>query len=158
MIHMAQLPLELAIVEWSSLSGSRLPHVADDARSNLLEKTSAPRSLSESLSSSSGGQSAKVKTTFSSSASGQTPAIIGGQVSILQQLIDKIKVQNQSVAGVLRGCRVKSYDEKELVIETGFKFHKERLDEPKARDMIRIAVSEISGKEIKVLVMLKMPA
>ena len=66
-----------------------------------------------------------------------------------------MKVYNHSVAGVLRGCKVISYDNDRLVIEAGFKFHKERLDDPKAKEILRNVVSEIAEKNVEIAVKLK---
>ena len=110
-----QLPLELAIVEWS-VAALRSP-------SQLGGSSAAPHQ--------------------------------DGLDTFWKELIDKVKAQNQSAAGVLRGCSIKSYNDKELVLETGFKFHKERLDEPNAKELVKKVVSEIAGKEVTVSILLK---
>jgi hypothetical protein len=73
-------------------------------------------------------------------------------------LINKVKAYNHSIAGVLRGCKLQSYDNKKIVIETGYKFHKERLEEKKTREIIEKVCEEIAGKKINVSVEMKMPA
>ena len=42
-------------------------------------------------------------------------------------LIGEMKKYNHTVAGVLRGCTIKSYADQKLIIQTAYKFHKERL-------------------------------
>lgn len=76
-------------------------------------------------------------------------------VKLWETLINKVKFYNHSAAGVLRGCRLKSYDEKELVIETSFKFHQEKLNEKHTLGVIEKALLEITGKKIKASVILK---
>src|SRR5438105_2201878 len=49
-------------------------------------------------------------------------------------LISEMKKYNHTVAGVLRGCTIKSYSEQKLIIQTAYKFHKERLDDMKNRE------------------------
>src|SRR3989344_149095 len=146
-----QLPLEMAIVEWGIVStDSRLPHVAYDARQALAKTQPPTRSLSERR------LKPELKSSFNSSASGQAPILKNDdKTGILQELINKVKTYNHSIAGVLRGCRVISYDKERVVIEAGFKFHKERLDDPKAKEILRNAVSEITGKKVDVSVTLK---
>lgn len=83
------------------------------------------------------------------SASGQAPS------ALWNNLIQKVKSYNHSVAGVLRGCVLKSYDGEKLVVETGYKFHKERLEEKKTHEILEKVVEEIVGERVKVSVVLK---
>ncbi len=73
----------------------------------------------------------------------------------MENLIYKIKPLNFSVAGVLRGCVVKRLADGEVILQTNYKFHKEKLNEPKTRDIIEKAIKEITGKQLKVVVELK---
>ena len=70
-------------------------------------------------------------------------------------LIDKVKAYNHSIAGVLRGCRIKSYDNKSLILETNFKFHKDKLSEIKTHDVLENALREVTKKDVKIEVALK---
>ena len=70
-------------------------------------------------------------------------------------LIDKIKINNHSVAGVLRGVSLKSWEKDKVIIETRFKFHKEKLEETKARLLIEKVCEEISGGKTSVSIQLK---
>ena len=128
-----------------------LPHVADDARQGLIKTQSQTRSLSERR------PQSEPKSSFSSSASGQSaiPSGNGSNNDFWQELIGKVKSYNHSIAGVLRGCSLKSYDNKRIVIETGFKFHKERLEENNNLAILKKVCSEIAGKQISVSVILK---
>lgn len=74
---------------------------------------------------------------------------------LLYQFIDKVKQHNQSVAGLLRGCKIKSIDSKELILETPYKFHKEKLEEKKTLELLEKIVKEITGNSVGVLVLLK---
>ena len=73
--------------------------------------------------------------------------------NLLEDLIVKIKPHNHSIAGVLRGCTLKTYNGKEMVIETKYKFHKDKLTEPKILALIEKICKEISGKQIIVSVL-----
>ena len=75
--------------------------------------------------------------------------------AFMENLIYKVKPLNHSVAGVLRGCSLKSSDESQVVLETAFKFHKERLDEVKTKSILEQAIKEMTGKNLKVVVELK---
>ncbi|MCL5435150.1 MAG: DNA polymerase III subunit gamma/tau, partial [Patescibacteria group bacterium] len=135
-----QLPLELAIVEWVSEEEnalSRQPHVLGDARQNNTDNQSKPRSLSESLSTSSDNKQNSKRAAFGSPKSGLPPSANATNLDkLFEELIEKVKAHNHSIAGVLRGCSIKSYKDKKLIIETSYKFHKERLEEAKTRRII----------------------
>jgi len=75
--------------------------------------------------------------------------------SIWKELIEKVKTQNFSIAGVLRGCAISRYDSKELVIETKYTFHKEKLEEKKIQELLEKVAKEITGKSIHVSVVLQ---
>ncbi|HZJ18014.1 MAG TPA: DNA polymerase III subunit gamma/tau [Patescibacteria group bacterium] len=74
---------------------------------------------------------------------------------VWQNLIDKVKTYNHSIAGVLRGGSLKDWSNEVITIETGFKFHKEKLEEIKAKTIIEKACEELTGKKTKVLILLK---
>ncbi len=66
--------------------------------------------------------------------------------NILESLIEEIKKENFSIAGVLRGCKIEKFDGKDLVLSTNFKFHKERLGDKKVIELIEKKLEQISGK------------
>ncbi|HSW96581.1 MAG TPA: DNA polymerase III subunit gamma/tau [Candidatus Saccharimonadales bacterium] len=83
------------------------------------------------------------------------PAKPDNNGSILENLIYKTKPFNHSVAAVLRGCRILSLTENEIIIEAAYKFHKERLDETKTRGVLEQVLKEITGKALRIKVELK---
>ncbi len=113
---LSQLPLELAILEWSSIGFAKHGLSTQDKEHKQ-----------EDL---------------------QTQDILG-------KLIDSVKVYNHSIAGVLRGCSIHNFDEKNLVIETAYKFHKEKLEEKKTIALIEKIIKELTGKTVAVSVLLK---
>jgi len=148
-----QLPLEIAIIEYVSDSGnySALPYAESDARNTSSEDTSNARLLSDRR------QQSKIQNTNNDpeSAPGSLSGRQGFNIVLWNQLIDNVKTKNHSVAGVLRGCSLKSYDGKKLAIEAKFKFHKEKLEDRKVREIIQDALKEITGKETLVTFVLK---
>jgi len=52
------------------------------------------------------------------------------------EFLETVKPRNNSIAGVLRSCRVLSLENNILIIEALYKFHAERLGEPKSHDII----------------------
>ncbi len=131
-----QLPLELAIVEWGLQQPQNNAEPYAEQRGNKIQRSSASSSAY-----------------FSDKTKGAKE--LDGRTQVWRELIDKVKVYNHSIAGVLRGCRLKSYDNKEIVIETGYKFHKERLEDEKTRTIIEKVCKEISGIKIDVSVVLR---
>ncbi|RJQ36273.1 DNA polymerase III subunit gamma/tau [Candidatus Microgenomates bacterium] len=136
-----QLPLELIIIEWGELN-KNAPHEKDR---HILDVKPISKEVSQ-------GNTSEVARSDSSDGEG-----IGGanNKDIWKNLIDKVKLQNHSIAGVLRGCSIKSYDGKSLVIEAGYKFHKEKLEENKTQELLEKVGGEIIGKTISVSVILK---
>lgn len=130
-----QLPIELTIVEWCSLGEI----------SESLDLASQGETLQSTLQS-----KAKENKAASTASFGESK-----HDKILKDLIERIKSENFSIAGVLRGCAVSKFDEKELVLSTGFKFHKEKLSEAKTVGLIENLLLQISGKKIKFSVILK---
>ena len=64
-------------------------------------------------------------------------------------LIQAVKQDNHSVAGVLRGCKLTSLsDEGVATFEAKFKFHKDKLSENSVRDIIEKRASELLNKKI----------
>ena len=72
-----------------------------------------------------------------------------------RNFINEMKKYNHTIAGVLRGCNVKSYTDQNLVIQTAYKFHKERLDDMKNRDALMKVGKLLTGKDVTIKVELK---
>ncbi|MCL6096854.1 MAG: DNA polymerase III subunit gamma/tau [Patescibacteria group bacterium] len=150
-----QLPLELAIVEWvsESESGADFTRVEGDAQQSSEEKNKSQASLNESRSTKATENStSKSSPTFNSPSNDKTNTALK---DLFEELVEKVKPYNHSVAGVLRGCSIKSYKDKKLIIETSYKFHKERLEEAKTRRIIEDVASEITGNKVNLYVSLR---
>ena len=117
---LSQLPLEIAIIEWSMQDQNGIASTIPNGGAQV-----AP------------------------------PGRGSPRQDILTQLIEKVKLQNHSIAGVLRGCSLKNYDGKKFVIEAKFKFHKEKLDETKTKILLEKILQEIEGKKIGVSILLR---
>ncbi|HSX09590.1 MAG TPA: DNA polymerase III subunit gamma/tau [Candidatus Saccharimonadales bacterium] len=72
-----------------------------------------------------------------------------------RNLIVEVKKHNHTVAGVLRGCVIKSFADQKLVIQTSYKFHKERLEDMKNFDSLMKGAKLLTGKDIQITVELK---
>lgn len=72
-----------------------------------------------------------------------------------KNLINEIKKHNHTVAGVLRSCAIKSFSKESLIIETAYKFHKERLDEMKNREALLKIAKALTGNDMEIVVELR---
>ncbi|MCL5432741.1 MAG: hypothetical protein M1524_01330, partial [Patescibacteria group bacterium] len=152
-----QLPLELVVIEWciQSKDGAEVASkdfLVQDAKRNRGPVTGFPPATARS--SLSGKPEPDELRGVGSLSTRATPSQLK-QNNIWQELIEKIKPHNHSVAGVLRGCALKDFDGKNLTIEAKFKFHKERLENKKVTELIEKTIKEITGKEISVNVLLR---
>lgn len=139
-----QLPLELTIVEWAS---------SENSGNSVSQKSSKSENQSSELKVE--GSKTTANQTESHSVSNYVGTSRDKHDKILESLIDRVKKENFSIAGVLRGCRVEKFDKKELVLSTNYKFHKERLNEPKTKSLIEKMIGEITNSKIKFSIELK---
>ncbi|MCL4354760.1 DNA polymerase III subunit gamma/tau [Patescibacteria group bacterium] len=126
-----QLPLELLVVSWCSKDLVQDNSDEPDQQKEEKKETIKNVKKSEELNSSSDGE------------------------NVWQKLIAKVKTKDHSIAGVLRGVSLKNWDSKQVIIETGFKFHKEKLEDPKTILILSNAVQEISGEKLEIRILFK---
>lgn len=141
-----QLPLEIVVIDW----GMKGAGAEAASEKNTRGPVSGFPPASARLNASSDQQLRVVGSLSTRATLSSKP-----EENILIELIDKIKVKNQSIAGFLRGCAVSDLKNGSLTIEAKFKFHKDKLDEPKTREIIEDALLEITGKNTKVSFVLK---
>ena len=120
------LPFELAIVEYCE--GANILVQEPKKPAVVTQANDAPRSVSAS---------------------------VEPLASRWNEFLELLKPLNHSIAGVMRSCRPFSLDNNVLVIEALYKFHAERLGEPKSHDIIVQVIKEMLGLDIKVEVVLK---
>ncbi len=70
-------------------------------------------------------------------------------------IISEMRSHNHTIAGVLRGCMIRSYDRKHLQIQTAYAFHKEKLEESKTKQALEAVCRELTGKPVSVSIVLK---
>ncbi len=177
-----QLPLELAVIEWGS-SVVVIPAKAgtQDVERNgspiksgmtvnvaVSEQGVTVSSMRKQM-----GDLARVKALYGEpkpapkdGTESNDPAIDLTQISNTEitaewlqhfwnTLVAEIKQSNHTLAGVLRGCTIHSFDKKVLIIVTAYKFHKERLDDSKTRMLLEQVCKTLTGNPISVEVRLK---
>lgn len=66
-----------------------------------------------------------------------------------------IKQQNRSVAGLLASCYLIETNDYNLVIATGYSFHKEKLCKKESMELMEKIYKDLTGKSVTVLVELR---
>jgi DNA polymerase III subunit gamma/tau len=187
-----QIPLELAIIEWSLVDrGGKESAVLDVSTTRTVTEVTTQVSSGSSgqapLRSSSEGQAVTMKTLRKNLGTMAKIKALYGEDSVKQNevveeikttgvdllhydtssdtkewmdalwksIISEMKTYNHTVAGVLRGCYLKSYDKKSVVIEALYKFHKEKLDEAKNMSVLEQICKQLTGNPVSVSVVLR---
>lgn len=140
-----QIPLELVIVEWGLFPRGPAP-TFPPASAPSLDSVRAVEIHSSRVA---------PRVDEASKITQQNITTYNENDALWTALIDKVKTYNHSIAGVLRGCSIKSYDGKSLIIEAKFKFHKDKLSERKTQEILEKACQEITKKSVGVEVLLK---
>jgi DNA polymerase-3 subunit gamma/tau len=151
-----QLPLELAIVEYISSSNKneekQIENISGRETINSLSKKNQALRVKNLLTQTENKKSIQQITVHKQHDLHTTSDEL---TSIMDNLIYKVKPYNHSVAGILRGCKIKSITNENVVFETAYKFHKERLEDRKTCEIIEKAAKELTGKIVRISVELR---
>ncbi len=71
-----------------------------------------------------------------------------------RDVIESIKAENTSIAGVLRSTRPKGVADGIVTIEAFYSFHKDKLSEPKVKDLLASTLKKSFGEKVKVEIVL----
>jgi DNA polymerase-3 subunit gamma/tau len=169
-----QLPLELAIVTWCE--GAAIVSTSQASINSQVQKVVEKKAEEVTVATlrKQVGNIAKVKALYGESDDTKKPRekTDPAEVSILKysatgdqspewvdalwkNIINQMKEHNHMIAGVLRSCKIHSYDRQSLVIEALSSFHKERLDEAKTHTVLEQVCTQLVGNPIAVTVQLK---
>lgn len=69
-------------------------------------------------------------------------------------IIAELKNHNHSISGVMRSTRPKGVSGDIVTIEAFFTFHKDKLSEPKTRDLLAMVLFKLFGEKVKVDIVL----
>jgi DNA polymerase-3 subunit gamma/tau len=160
-----QLPLELAIIEYSQREEEIEPIEKNEKDSGVtvssLRKQIGTIRKAEALYGSPKKEEISEKPTVKTSTVELMQSAPNGEITkewlehFWRQLISEVKNYNHTIAGVLRGCSIRSYDKKTLIIQTSYKFHKERLSKLETLEALEKASKLLTGKDVQVVVELK---
>lgn len=166
-----QLPLELAIIEWTSSKPATVESVVSVEKK--VSVTTNGSAVTVSSMRKQVGDLAKVRALYGEEkpvkqapSEDNTPRVNLMNISNSEitpewlqsfwiTFISEMKQYNHTIAGVLRGCMIKSYDKENLIIETSYKFHKERLNEAKTKEALGRVCKLLTGNSVSVEVVLR---
>lgn len=125
----AELPFELAVMEYCKKDEKIVSK--EEKKEKIEEKLPAP---------SEGGDTDLVS--------------IEKLVESWKDVIEAVKPYNHSIAGVLRSTHPKALSSEMLTIETQYAFHKDRLSDPKVRDILSVVFKKLFGLKLSVEIVL----
>ncbi len=125
-----QLPLELAVIEWC---------ISDKDKEEKPEKINEAKAKKETL-------PTREKDQFSLPKS-------NGELKQIeerwQEILENIRPMNHSVEALLKAARPVGFDGGSLTLEVFYKFHKDRLETEKCRQIVEEVVSQTLGSQVK---------
>ncbi len=141
-----QLPLELAVVEFC------------EEKSGSPEVVSADHSVKPGASGASASKKAQGEPL--EPIMSQVQQVATGLLTLAKlkehwsDVIAELKPYNHSVAGVMRSTRPMAVDGGIVTVEAFYSFHKEKLSEPKTKDMLAGVLKKLFGEKVRVEVVL----
>lgn len=67
------------------------------------------------------------------------------------KLVAEMKPENHSLCFILENCRPIEIKEDQVILGVDFKFHKDKLEEPKNRQKLETALKKITGRDFKII-------
>ncbi|MCJ7827630.1 hypothetical protein MUP65_00585, partial [Patescibacteria group bacterium] len=161
------LPLEMAVVEWYLLQGKLPEKNGSETGGDVIKKTVVNKITSPS---SSQAVSAKIEPVVSVEEkveiiepTKEVKVVVplkkndsGEKIDLAEvnqrwdEFLTQVKPMNHSLSALLKACRPQSVEGETLVLEVFYRFHKERLEVAKCRDLIEEAASTVFGLPVKI--------
>lgn len=156
-----QIPLELVVVEFclkenllNQAVAPTPPSVGSNSTKQEVGDTKQPAPLHE-------GRPAKTEKAETSKSERQIAKSEHGMFKegaveehFFAALISRVKQDNHSIAGILRGCRLIGFVGDKVEFETAYKFHRDKLNDPKIRGILDVRSSELLSRDVNVIVKL----
>jgi DNA polymerase-3 subunit gamma/tau len=80
------------------------------------------------------------------------PGFNSGHISLdWDKLITEMKPENHSLCFILENCRPIEIKNGQVILGVDFKFHKDKLEEPRNRQKIESALKKVTGKDFKII-------
>jgi len=141
-----QLPLELVVVEWGEGKTRNSKPETRNIPEEKTEKIDLPPArpdLAAAPSVANDGQSASLGASLGGPA---TLSVVEGK---WLDLLAQVRPQNHSVEALLRASRPVGLEGEVLTLEVFYKFHKEKLETEKCRQIVEESASQILGKPVR---------
>lgn len=133
----AELPLELAVMEYCGKDSALPPQ---EEKKQVVEKIEKKEVVKEAVKDDVDTDTGLVS--------------IEKLIESWKDVIEAVKPYNHSIAGVLRSVHPKGLSGKTFTIETQYAFHKDRLSEPKVRDILSVVLKKLFGVKLTVEIVL----
>lgn len=152
-----QIPLELAVIKYCVMDQSEKYEKEEKQGTGISNKGGKQTVIlsgnEESLANARNSSDKLIRD--SSVASDKPQNEINSDINekgFLRSLIDRVKRDNFSVAGVLRSTRIMRLGDTDIELTTPFKFHGDKLKEAKVQALLDKTASEILGKNVKIVI------
>jgi len=140
------LPLEVAIVEACEFKEENVNTLANDGTAEINEQS---KDIGQKESKEAVGQMRKVeepKTRLS-----KVSAFDKSLLDHWTDIVEKVKKHNNSLAIFLRSATPVGFEEDNTVlVEVSYRFHKDRLEEPKNSEILASVASEVLGRDVRI--------
>lgn len=145
-----QLPLEMAVIEWSEVSDKK-EEISDkgEEKSNKKEVISDKEGEEELSESKQEAKGEPVTSHLSHITSNTANFTLDDVLSKWPEILEKVKPLNHSVQAFLRATRPMACQDGYLILEVFYKFHKDQLEKDQCRKIFEKVASEVLGSEIK---------
>ncbi|OGG31294.1 DNA polymerase III, subunit gamma and tau [Candidatus Gottesmanbacteria bacterium RIFCSPLOWO2_01_FULL_46_9] len=153
----AQLPLELAVVEFceekneTRVTSNEKRDSGNEQRETRIEQRVSGNEKTEKKEEVAPDRDPKLETQPNSSVGSLTLEKLAEHWI---DVISELKPYNHSVAGVMRSTRPKTVAGGIVTIEAFYTFHKDKLSESKTKDMVSEVLKKLFGEKVKVEVVL----
>ena len=132
----AELPLELAVMEYCRKDAVVQPEAQ-------VEKKQKPSSEGSTIQ-----KQVEQKEEAQEEETDTDLVSIEKLVDSWKDVIEAVKPYNHSIAGVLRSTHPKALSHNRVTIETQYAFHKDRLSDPKVRDILSVVLKKLFGVKL----------
>lgn len=143
----AQLPLELAMIEWCGGGGEEVSDAIHFSRNSIPEKEKVE--VRSGNVDGEAGSEKEQKSNFPSPSEAIPVSHLQPLTSISdetwKQLLTKVKTHNFSLEALLRAARPLSFDGQDVTVSVFYKFHKDKLEEENHRRVLEQILCELLG-------------
>jgi len=139
-----QLPLELAVIEWTQEAGRDRPLPPVQTQPKGKGEKAVRNEVKTALPVANKPGSSDLEN------QGNGQLLLEKIRSGWNEILSRVRPMNHSVEALLRACRPLKVDRDILTLEVFYVFHKERLETEKCRLIVEEAATEVVGSPVKV--------